>query len=211
MKTSPPLLPIMLLGLGLLGHWGSAHPQADRASAQSGDFCQQFHIDPTASMALATATIPPTQSCTTRMSRGFPIPDPICTPGAVNPTVTEDVLRNPNFRTACLRSHATTEHEKAATYGWYGVAHPAHNTGQNQICELDHLVSLELGGADTLENIWPQCGPPNVALRQRYFKQKDTVENYLARQVKRGRMNLSEAQKGIATDWTQYLADANAH
>jgi hypothetical protein len=144
------------------------------------------------------------------MSRGFPIPDPICTPGAVNPTVAEDVLRNPSFRTACVRGHATTEHEKAETYRWYRVAHPGHNTGQNQTCELDHLVSLELGGADTLENIWPQCGPPNVALRQRYFKQKDAVENYLARQVKRGRMNLSEAQKGIATDWTQYLEDASA-
>jgi hypothetical protein len=67
------------------------------------------------------------------------------------------------------------------------------------------LISLELGGADTLENIWPQCGPKGVVLRNRYFKQKDIVENYLAREVKAGRMDLSEAQRGIAQDWTQYL------
>lgn len=58
---------------------------------------------------------------------------------------------------------------------------------------------------NTLDNIWPQCGPPGVRLPQRYFKQKDTVENYLANGAKDGWMDLSEAQNGIATDWTQYL------
>jgi hypothetical protein len=66
---------------------------------------------------------------------------------------------------------------------------------------LDHLISLELGGADTLDNAWPQCGPSGVALPQRFFKEKDTVENFLAMQVREGRMDLSEAQKGIATDY----------
>jgi hypothetical protein len=75
---------------------------------------------------------------------------------------------------------------------------------------LDHLVSLELGGADTLDNIWPQCGPDEVSLSERYFKLKDTVENYLARQVKNGQMELAAAQQGIATDWTQFLSDAQS-
>jgi hypothetical protein len=105
----------------------------------------------------------------------------------------------------------TTAHEKAATYGWYNIPHPSHNTGANQTCELDHLVSLELGGADSLINLWPECGPDGVALAERFFKQKDIVENYLAAEVKAGRMNLADVQKGIATDWTQYLDDAKAH
>jgi hypothetical protein len=46
-------------------------------------------------------------------------------------------------------------------------------------------------------------------LRERYFKQKDAVENYLAAQVKAGTMNLHDAQWGIANDRTQYL-DASA-
>src|SRR5689334_6832941 len=50
-----------------------------------------------------------------------------------------------------------------------------------------------------------QCGPPGVALAQRNFKQKDMVENFLAKRVREGRMELSAAQKAIASDWTQFL------
>jgi hypothetical protein len=115
------------------------------------------------------------------------------------------VLRDTRFTTKCVRDAATKEEEKATTYDWYHMDHPSNNSGENQICELDHLISLELGGADTLENIWPQCGPPGVALAQRDFKQKDTVENFLAKQVREGRMDLSTVQKAIAIDWTQFL------
>lgn len=142
---------------------------------------------------------------------GFSIPDPACTPGAVNPTVTVTVLRDQAFRTACVRQQVTTEQQKAQTYRWYAIPHPANNNAGSQSCELDHLVSLELGGADTLDNIWPQCGPPGVPLVQRHFKQKDMVENYLAWRVRRGEMDLRQAQKGIATNWTQYLAEAKKH
>ncbi len=79
------------------------------------------------------------------------------------------------------------------------------------MCELDHVVPLELGGADGLGNIWPECGPDAVTLDNRYFKIKDRVENYLADEVKAGRMSLDAAQQGIASDWTQFLADANRY
>jgi hypothetical protein len=70
------------------------------------------------------------------------------------------------------------------------------------------LVPLELGGADTLDNIWPQCDPNQVSFAKRSFKQKDAVENYLAEQVKMGKMSLQKAQTGIAADWTQFLGQA---
>lgn len=70
----------------------------------------------------------------------------------------------------------------------------AKNTGRTQTCELDHLISIELGGADTLDNIWPQCGPRGVVLPKRFFKQKDDVENYLAAQVRAGAIRLEDAQ-----------------
>jgi hypothetical protein len=167
--------------------------------------CADFDIDPTASVPLHPVADPAPQSCATQMSNGFPIPDPNCTPGAINPTLTVDILRNPNFRTRCVREQATTEQQKATTYSLYNIPHPTNNTGASQTCELDHLISLELGGADTLDNIWPQCGPSEVSLSQRFFKEKDGVENYLAKLVRNGQMDLGEAQRGIATDWTQYL------
>jgi 5-methylcytosine-specific restriction endonuclease McrA len=175
-----------------------------------------FTIDPKAAKPLAAEALPPTHACHARMSHGFPIPDPTCSPGATNPTITVQILRTATqppttgFRTSCLRDKGTSAHAKAATYDWYGVLHPARNTGANQTCELDHIISLELGGADTLDNIWPECGPPGVALNDRYFKQKDLVENYLADQVRTGAMTLEAAQIGIATDWTKYRAAARA-
>lgn len=168
--------------------------------------CAKFEITPAASEPLRPVLAG--RACHSRMSNGFPIPDPKCTPGAVNPTVTVEVLQNLDFRTPCLRNHVTTEEQKNGTYESYATPHPAHNRGVYQICELDHLVPLELGGADTLDNIWPQCGPKGVPLVHRYFKKKDIVENYLAKQVRDGVLDLKAAQQGIASDWTQYLNDA---
>ena len=104
-----------------------------------------------------------------------------------------------------------SEAEKHVTYKWYGTRKPRANSGENQVCELDHLVPLELGGADGLGNIWPECGPDATTLDNRYFKIKDRVENYLAEEVKAGRMSLDAAQRGIASDWTQFLTEANRY
>jgi len=142
------------------------------------------------------------------MKHGYPVPDPKCTPGAFNPTVTLEILRDRNYRTSCARDSATKPREKYITYSWYGIPHPASNQGGNQTCELDHLVPLNLGGADTLDNIWPQCGPRGVDLQDRYFKLKDLVEDYLASMVKAGKSDLNMAQRCIAADWPFFLEKA---
>lgn len=138
------------------------------------------------------------------------MPDPSCTPGSINPTVKLTTLKSKSFTTACVRDKATSAAKKKTQYAAYSLSSPKTNTGAAQTCELDHLVSIELGGADTLDNIWPQCGPPDNQLAQRYFKVKDRVENYLNVQVKAGQMTLADAQRRIAQDWTQYI-DASEH
>jgi hypothetical protein len=154
-------------------------------------------------------TEPAMGACKAQMRNGYPVPDAKCTPGGANPSLTLDVLRDPAWRTKTVRNCASSEAQKHVAYRWYDIVKPQVNSNQNQVCELDHLVPLELGGADGLGNIWPQCGPDAVSLNQRYFKQKDHVENYLAEEVKAGRMALGDAQRGIAKDWTQYLNDAD--
>jgi hypothetical protein len=72
--------------------------------------------------------------------------------------------------------------------------------GVKMTCEPDHIVSLQLGGADTLDNLWPQCGPNGVPLPKRHFKLKDDVENFIARQIKAGAMDMRDAQRRIAED-----------
>src|SRR5260370_42226499 len=120
------------------------------------------------------------------------------------------MLRDPLWHTKCIRNCQGSESQKHVVYEWYAIARPVENNGENQMCELDHLVPLELGGADGLGNIWPECGPDETELRDRYFKRKDRVENYLAGKVRRGEMPLEEAQHGIAADWTQYLSEAES-
>jgi len=184
---------------------------ASQARAADPPDCDAFKIDSTHGTPLTPPDNPEQPgSCKVQIKNGFPVPDSKCTPGAINDTLTVDVLRDPRFRTSCVRDNATTPGQKSQTYGWYRISHPDNNRGVMQTCELDHLISLELGGADTIENIWPQCGPSDVVLRERFFKQKDAVENYLAKQVREGRIKLKDAQDGIARDWTQYLQAATA-
>lgn len=172
--------------------------------------CSQFGIS-CSSEYFGSWQRPSDGACSTTLRRGYPVPDPRCTPGGIDPGVTADVLRNRAWRTGCIRDCQTSEAEKHITYRWYGLRVPRRNYGEMQVCELDHLVPLELGGADGLGNIWPECGPSAVALDERYFKIKDRVENYLADAVKSGRMPLAAAQRGIAIDWTQYLDAANRY
>lgn len=150
-------------------------------------------------------------SCRAQIRNGYPVPDPQCTPGGINPTVELSVIQNSAWRTRCIRDCEESQAKKHAAYRWYRISSPHHNSGSNQVCELDHLVPLELGGADGMGNIWPECGPDGAALADRNFKIKDRVENYLANEVKAGRMPLDAAQRGIAEDWTQYLDAANQY
>jgi hypothetical protein len=166
-------------------------------------------VDPKASTPLAAVTS--NSGCAVKTSHGYSLPDSACTPGAVNPTVDLSILKGGTFKTSCDRNAATSATKKNTTYTTYGLKKPTNNTGLKQSCELDHLISLELGGADTLDNIWPQCGPPGVKLANRYFKIKDGVENYLAAKVKKGEINLKDAQHGIAADWTQYISEATTY
>jgi hypothetical protein len=148
-------------------------------------------------------------SCSVIFRNGYPLPDPRCTPGGIEASVNVDTLRDPQWRTRCVRNCESSEEKKQTVYRWYGISRPKGNTGTNQICELDHLVPLELGGADGMANIWPECGPSDVLLEDRYFVIKNRVESYLANQVKAGRIQLSDAQRGIAEDWTQYIEAAD--
>jgi hypothetical protein len=63
--------------------------------------------------------------------------------------------------------------------------------------EIDHLIPLELGGADVVANLWPQ----SYETPRGSAGEKDRLENFLHRQVCAGKMPLRQAQAEIATDW----------
>ena len=81
-------------------------------NAAAAQDCSQFKIDGKASQSFGSG--PPTSGgCHAQTKDGFLMPDPHCTPGAINPTLTADVLRNSEFRTGCVRDTATSPSKKA--------------------------------------------------------------------------------------------------
>jgi hypothetical protein len=173
---------------------------ASQSAAPAGSLCQRCPVPGVDSRATTSlGTVKTGGPCATgRAPNGYPLPDSSCTPGAFNPTVPANVFGAREFSTKCLRDCLTGSGEKKTMYSAYHVS-------QNSSCELDHLVPLEMGGADSLDNIWPQCGKaPNG---KNYKEIKDVVETYLAIQVLMG-MDIDMARKGIASDWTQYIGDS---
>ena len=116
------------------------------------------------------------------------LPDPNLTPGAVLP-VTRDDLCVPGY-TKKVRNVPLDV--KRQVYAEYGITQ--HRPGDY---EVDHLISLELGGSNSLKNLWPQAyftKPWNAHV-------KDALENELHEEVCSGKLELSTAQQDIATNW----------
>jgi len=118
------------------------------------------------------------------------LPDRSCTPGAIDPAVTRS-----NIGSTICRSGYTTSvrppESQTEKFKW-DVAEPAY--GQHNVPgELDHLVPLELGGANDARNLWVEAGSiPNP---------KDAVEDALNQAVCDGKIKLRAAQAAIARNW----------
>ena len=69
--------------------------------------------------------------------------------------------------------------------------------------KIDHLIPLELGGADTIDNLWPQ------SLRARPYgpERKELLTEVLLRRIAKTEMTLGEAQEQIRRDWIDAFID----
>ena len=138
---------------------------------------------------------PPTKTTACVISAG--LPDAGCTPGAVDARVTQDNIQaticQPGYTQTVRPPTSYTTPLKRQLMAAYGL------TDQPLAdYELDHLISLEIGGDPrSPANLWPEpWGGPNNA------HQKDAIENFLHRQVCAGVIALSDAQREIATAWS---------
>jgi hypothetical protein len=116
------------------------------------------------------------------------LPDSACTPGAILSTGTKDAICKLGYAKSVRNVPVS---EKDQVYSEYGIT--SHAPGQY---EVDHLVSLELGGSNEIANLWPELASPKPG-----FHEKDKVENYLHDQVCSGAISLQQAQTEIATNW----------
>lgn len=136
----------------------------------------------------------------------YALPDPTLTPGAVNSDLIADTsgahrlsngvevnLCAKDFRTGPFRKVSESEKKKACAE--YGITEGC--PGPN--FELDHLVSLEIGGSDELSNLWPQ------PIKEARIKDHE-VEDVLPKLICSGKISLSDAQDCIRKEWVKCSA-----
>ena len=115
------------------------------------------------------------------------VPDPRLTPGATVRRSREEVCResDPNNKSVSpdLRRKVFQE---------YGL-----RDAEPNFYEVDYLITPALGGADDIRNLWPQSYRGTVWNAQ----VKDELEDHLREQVCLGNLDLSTAQREIATNW----------
>lgn len=120
------------------------------------------------------------------------IPDAKLTPGVVNPSVTKTMVCQKGGYTNKQGVRNVPGSVKRAVFAEY------HIDPKSDKFEVDHLISLELGGVNDIKNLWPQSytsTPYNAHL-------KDALEDRLHAKVCRGEITIQEAQHQIVGDWT---------
>jgi hypothetical protein len=119
-----------------------------------------------------------------------PLPDRRCSPGAVYADATLAMICTPGYSS---RVRNVPESEKAAVYAEYGIL----RTHYGRPYEVDHIVSLELGGSNDIANLYPEAASdPSPG-----FRVKDRLENRVHALVCAHRLGLRTAQRSIASNW----------
>jgi hypothetical protein len=118
------------------------------------------------------------------------LPDPKLTPGDTFDVTAQDL---------CVPGYAkkvrnVPEDVRRQVYREYGIK--SHGRGDY---EVDHLISLELGGSNSIKNLWPESyrtSPWNARV-------KDRLEDKLHQLVCSGQLDLKTAQQAIASNWIE--------
>ena len=126
---------------------------------------------------------------------GEVLPSPTCTPGAVDPAVTQANINS----TICSSGYTRTVRPPASVTDAFKVTVVAdYGQQDSSTTELDHLVPLELGGASTASNLWPE---PNRSGATTVDNPKDSVEDAANHAVCDREITLAAAQQAIAANW----------
>jgi putative zinc finger protein len=128
-----------------------------------------------------------TNSAVIAFERGA-LPDRRLTPGATRSVTVSDV---------CSSAHEEVVGEvsmplRQEVFQKYGIMN-AHASDY----EIDYLIAPGLGGAEDIHNLWPE--PYTSRTWNAYVK--DALEERLHEMVCGGEVDLSTAQRDIATDW----------
>jgi hypothetical protein len=174
-------------------------PGAESDYERYGFACVDGHLKagaPTTTSSTTSATVNVGQTVklakrtqTSGCTRGV-LPDRQCSPGADYSGLTKAVLCSSTFRTSSIRNVPdSAKHQVEIEYGMTPKSY-------GRTIEIDHIVSLELGGSNDLANLYPEPGSGSAS-----YRVKDKLENKLHGLVCAGSITLHAAQAGIARNW----------
>lgn len=130
-------------------------------------------------------------------ARADDIPDLKKTPGVVRSGLTAAVICATKWGKDERHVTDAMKLEVFSRYGYSGYDDPRCVPAGKRTCEIDHLISRELGGADDVDNLWPQAygtSPWNAVL-------KDKLENRLNKELCAHRITLKQAHDMLRNDW----------
>ena len=116
-----------------------------------------------------------------------PKPKAGLTPGETRPIRLDEICRNTQ---AEVVSGNIPEETRRRVFSEYGI------NGRADNFEVDYLITPDLGGAESIRNLWPQ---PYTARWNAHVK--DQLEQRLHQLVCSGKVDLATAQHDIAVDW----------
>jgi len=117
-------------------------------------------------------------------------PDRSCSPGAYYSRLTKRVICSGSFHTGAIRN--VPQAEKFQVEREYGMAASYYG----YTIEIDHIVPLELGGANAVANLFPEPGSGTAN-----YHVKDALENRAKAAVCHGQLSLRAARRGFARNW----------
>ena len=109
----------------------------------------------------------------------------------------DDMLPNPKLTPGQLarrdkERHGVTEEMERRVFDRYHIP-----WRRRPEFKVDHLIPIELGGADTIDNLWPQ----SLYTRPYNAQRKELLTQRLLARIAEGKMTLAQAQKEISEDW----------
>ena len=158
-------------------------------------------------LALVWATLILLSGCSARVPASIAAPgDSPCCPASNGPprlaaadmpnrSLTPGIALNVSASQICVPGYSTAARdvsaaEKTLVYARYRVTWVPYQH------EVDHLISLELGGSNAIGNLWPEPYAGRWGART-----KDALENRMHDLVCAGQLPLPSAQHQEATDW----------
>jgi hypothetical protein len=126
------------------------------------------------------------------------LPDAAKTPGLARTGLSQAKICATKWGRDERHVTAAVKTQVFALYGYSGYQDArCVSDAHGKTCEIDHLISREVGGADDIKNLWPQAygsTPWNAHL-------KDKLENHLNKEMCAGRITLQEARDSLLDDW----------